>query len=99
MVRLAAGLSLCGIEEGIILYRNFLCNLIVLTVACYIWGNGRGQQYAVGTEAPSGTEFSVYVNGEWRTSFTKLKRRYYVGTTVSGDRVTVYADGGLVCSN
>lgn len=80
-------------------HNRILCNLLILTVACYIWGNGRGQQYAVGTNAPSGTEFNVYVNGEWRTSFTRLKRRYYVGATVSGDRVTVYANGGLICSN
>jgi hypothetical protein len=78
--------------------RNaLLCNLFVLTVACYVWGNGKGQYYAVGTSAPKGTWFNVLVNGEYRTGFSGLNKRHYVGKTTAGDVISVQVDGSEVC--
>lgn len=76
-----------------------LCNLLLfVAIQCRVWGNGRGSFYASGTSAPSGTWFSVLVNGEYRTGFSKLNQRFYVGKTVAGDVISVQVDGAEICA-
>jgi len=75
-----------------------LCNLLFfVAIQCHVWGNGRGSFYAVGDSAPSGTVFKVYVNTAYRTQFTGLKQRFYVGKTVTGDVISVEVNGSEVC--
>lgn len=76
-----------------------LCNLLVLTIACYVWGNGRGQFYAVGTSAPKGTQFDIYVDGAFVSWFTQLNRRFSAGKVPANGRVEVWVSNELICTN
>lgn len=79
--------------------NRILGNLLILTVAiqCHVWDNGAGSFYAVGDSAPKGTVFKVFVNDAYRTKFTGLRQRFYVGKTKTGDVISVRVNGSEVC--
>lgn len=78
--------------------NRILSNLLFfVAIQCHVWGNGRGSFYAVGDSAPKGTWFNVLVNGAYRTGFSGLNKRYYVGKTKTGDLISVQVDGVEIC--
>lgn len=79
--------------------NRILSNLLILTVACYVWGNGKGQYYAVGTSAPKGTQFDIYVDGAFVSWFTQLNRRFSAGKVPKDGRVEVWVSNELICTN
>jgi hypothetical protein len=54
---------------------------------------------AVGTSAPKGTQFDIYVDSEWRAWFTQLNRRFSAGKVPANGIVEVWANGELICTN
>lgn len=92
--------NLYGAEiNAMVKHNRILSNLFALAVAvtCHVWDNGAGSFYAVGDSAPKGTVFKVYVNSAYRTKFSALKQRFYVGKTKTGDVISVQVNGNEVC--
>lgn len=76
-----------------------LSNLLILTIACYVWEDSKGGFWAVGTSAPKGTQFTIYVDSVQTAWFTQLNRRFSAGTVPTNGIVRVYANQKLICSN
>lgn len=76
-----------------------LCNLLLFVIGCYVWDDGNGGFWAVGTSAPKGTQFTIYVNTVQTAWFTQLNRRFSAGTVPANGIVRVYANNQLICSN